>query len=232
MNKLNNKWKCDFIYADYGHGSAQIERLHEIGLYAAPNSQSRKLIHAKSINYSSSVEVIDPWTKEKTKRQTKAYMVNNAVRIFENEFIDISEHDHLFIDQISGYIVERVTPAGVPVYGKDPKVGDHMLDAVMLALFAFHMEYSPLIKPVMSQSATSLNVVNSSPLYTSSVSGLMSSMDIALQADKDREREEYEIANDIRKGTSIQKRGTPRGSMATRRSQMFNKNKSSRRARI
>ena len=229
--KFNNKWKCDFIYTDRGHGTF-IERVHEIGLYASPNTQARKLIHAKPIDFGSVIEVIDPWTKEKTKRRTKGYMVNNAVRVFENEFIDISNSDQLLLDQLAGYVIDKVSPNGEPSYGKDPKVGDHMLDAVMLALFAFHMEYSSLIKPVMSQSATSLNVVNSSPLYTSNVNGLMSSMDIALQADKDREREEYEIANDIHKGISIQKRGTPRGSMVTRRSQMFNKNKSSRRARI
>jgi len=231
--KLNDKWKCDFIYADYGHGSAQVERLHEIGLYAPPASQRRKLIHAKAINYSSSVEVIDPWTKEKTKRQTKAYMVNNSVRVFENEFIDISKHDQLFIDQVSGYVVDRVTPAGVPVYGKDPKVGDHMLDAVMLALFAFHMEYSSLIKPLISHSASSLNIVNKNPLYTSKVSALMSAMDIALEQDKAREKEEYDIANNIDPGKQgLTVRIGARASLSTKRNQMFNRNNGTRRSRI
>jgi len=231
--KLNNKWKCDFIYADYGHGSAQIERLHEIGLYSAPNSQSRKLIHAKSINYSSSIEVIDPWTKERVKKQTKSYMVNNAVRIFENEFIDISINDQLLIDQLSGYIIEKFTPSGVPVYGKDPKVGDHMLDAVMLGLFAFHMEYSSLIKPLMSHSATGLNIVNNSPLYGSSKHHATSPIDDMLERDKAMEREEYEIAHGISINQNMYKRGK---SMIIRntgtRSQMVNRNKSTRRKNI
>jgi hypothetical protein len=47
--------------------------------------------------------------------------------------------------QLRSYIIERLTPTKTPVYGlSEPKVLDHRLDALNLAIVAFQLEFSDL----------------------------------------------------------------------------------------
>ena len=207
--RLNRKWLPEMIYTDYGFGAGQNERLHEIGLTAAPNSPDRKLLTSKVINFSSSIEVTDPWTKQKIKKPTKSYMINNAVRVFEGELINISKRDNLLIDQLIGYSIDRINPSGVPVYKPDPKVGDHILDALVLALFSFHMEYSSLTNPPMDPAASTLNVISKPifPYNRKSSIPTLTATDMMLERDKAFEKEEEENAKAV--GTLLAQQSKP-----------------------
>ena len=197
--EMADKWMPDSIYSDKGHGAAQIERLHELGLLALPNSPRRLLLKAKAIDFGSSIEIEDPWTKEKRKIQTKSYMVNNAVRVFEGNFINIPKEEIILINQLRGYNIDRINPlTGTPVYKPDTKYGDHELDALMLALFSFHVEYSMLTKFMPDPSLNSLNVVNI-PTFITKLNNPYSktSLEIEMDRDKQLEREEYEQAHAV-----------------------------------
>jgi replicative DNA helicase len=161
IKDLNRKWNPAFIYVDQGYGGTQVENLHEMGLKAQPGTPDRKLTQVKGIKFKSVIEVFDPWMKKKIRKETKPFMVNNAVRIFEDQMIEIPQDAHNLKKQLEGYIIDRITPSGTPVYGKDSKVGDHELDAMLLALFGFTMELSSLGRPVLKDS---ISPINNNPL--------------------------------------------------------------------
>jgi hypothetical protein len=48
---------------------------------------------------------------------------------------------------LGGYVIDRVTPLGQPVYKPvEPQIGDHLLDALMLSVVGFVLEVSPFGK--------------------------------------------------------------------------------------
>ena len=71
----------------------------------------------------------------------KPFMVENAIRRFEQQQIELSQQDQVLTRQLQSYIITKVSITGRPTYGlTDPQVGDHKLDALLLALLAFQME--------------------------------------------------------------------------------------------
>ena len=191
--RLNRKWRAACIYTDYGYGAAANEMLHERGMKAQPNSIDKRLVKSQVINFSSAIIIRDPWTKKKVKKPVKPYMVNNAVRVFENGYIDIPNEDEKLNKQLSGYIIDRVTPNGIPVYAADPKHGDHILDALVLALLGFHMEFSTLVKP---RTATNINTIEAEKVYPAkSVKQQLDEATASLLRDKQAELEEVIDAN-------------------------------------
>lgn len=155
--RLNRKWEPFAIYIDHGGGgSLAVEMLHNVGAEAIRQgfkTGDAFLLHiVKAINFGSKVSTFDPWTKEESERPTKVFMVNNAVRQFENDKIELSTHDGVLKNQIEAYIIDRINPSGIPVYApRDPKIGDHRLDGLLLALFSFIMEKTELGRPTYSQ---------------------------------------------------------------------------------
>lgn len=197
IRELNRKWKFDIIYVDYGHGGTQVEMLHEIGLKAPKNSLDKRLIKAKAINFSSTVTVYDPWQKREIKKPLKPYMVNLFTRVLEQGLIDIPHEDEILKKQMIGYHIERFTPAGIPVYGKDEKVGDHALDALMLAILGFNMEYNPLHKPRLANKMQNIDSVLFKKVDIGN-SNKLSPTDLSLLRDKEFERQEYLNAHGIK----------------------------------
>jgi len=199
IQELNRIWQPAVIYCDYGHGATAIELLHALGAEAPPNSVDRKLLDAKSINFSSYVDIYDPGTNAKVQKPLKPYMVNNAVRIFEEELIEISEYDNHLIKQMENYIIDHYTPKGIPVYKASPEFGDHDLDALMLALLGFNLEFSSLTKPRFVASF----VVSIPQKYQAFQNRLgLSAEQLSyikrLEKDKEFERQEYLLAHGIK----------------------------------
>ena len=199
VKELNRKWHPVVIYLDYGHGATQEELLHEIGMRAQFNSVDRMLLKAKSINFSSAFEIRDPWTKQKVKKPAKPYLVNNAVRVIEGLNIEISSSDTVLIKQLEGYRIDHYTPNGIPVYAKDPKYGDHSLDAVMLGLLGFHREFSTLVKPKMKETVGTLapSDPNKNTVTDPFFNHGQHDADRRLAIDKAKEKEEYLAAHGI-----------------------------------
>lgn len=142
---MNRIWNPKFIYVDAGHGGTQYENLTKYGWESlqkqGPNHPDSRLRYMlKKYDFGSTVEVHDPHTGQLVPKPAKAFLVNNSVRCFEQQEVKISKHDSELISQLHGYIIDRLTPTGNPVYKADKKWGDHGLDAVNLALVAFKLE--------------------------------------------------------------------------------------------
>ena len=143
--KLNRLWQPDFVYVDEGYGATQIEVIKQFGIDAARQDHEfaridERLKNVVGINSSSKVEVFDPLTGEPIKKTMKPYMIENAVRRFEQGQFKFSEYDDILMDQLGGYMVAKVNASGMPVY--EALNGDHDLDAMVLSLLAFQMELS------------------------------------------------------------------------------------------
>ena len=150
--EMNAKWKPDYIYADEGAGSTSIELLRKTSYNIAakdpgdPGARIRDII--RSYNFSSKIEVYDPLTQEPIKKHAKPFLVENAVRRFEEGTIKISAYDAVLRSQLENYIIEHRTTAGVPVYSlTEKRVGDHRLDAFMLSLIPYKLEMSLFSRP-------------------------------------------------------------------------------------
>lgn len=189
VKEMNRKWQCSAIYVDRGFGATQVESLHEMGMKAPAGSIDWRLTRTKAIDFSTVYEVYDPWKKTKVKKPAKPYIVNTAVRVFEQLLIDIPGEDKTLRKQIEGYAIDRINPSGLPIYAADEKYGDHALDAMMLALFAFHMEYGELMNPVMAKNFGVADF-GSVPHATRKQQQIqqLSPSDISLLRDKERER--------------------------------------------
>ena len=152
IQELNRVWKPQFVYVDEGYGATQVE---VIRLWS--KNQKEKVNHAhpdaklgdilKAVNFSSKIEIPDPLSNQMIKKDTKAYMIENAVRMFEREIFIYPKSDDTLKKQLSGYVILRRTPLGKPIYGpREDRIGDHRLDALMLAFLGFHMEFSDLVR--------------------------------------------------------------------------------------
>jgi len=102
----------------------------------------------KKYDFGSKVDVHDLFTKRLTSKPAKPFLVESTVRRFETNDIRFPDSDEKLEAQLQGYIIDRVTPTGVPVYkAGDKAAGDHALDALMLSVLAFTLEATPLGKP-------------------------------------------------------------------------------------
>lgn len=154
---LVKKWSPQFVYVDEGHGGTQIEI---IKLYALHHANEHPAIAAlqeslKPYNFSTKIEVADPITGAVVKKDSKPFLVKNAVRRFEEENIWISAHDRLLEAQLTNYIIASVTELGREKYKPSkPSIGDHRLDAFMLSLIAFKLELSNMNRRHMAVTDT------------------------------------------------------------------------------
>lgn len=153
--EYNRIWNPIAIYVDKGFGSTQIEVLRKFGYDSVadpkkgpthPDSRLRTIV--TPYDFGSTMETRDLFTKAPVKKHAKGFLVESAVRRFEANDIRFSEYDQPLEDQLLGYIIDRVTPSGNPVYkAGNEAAGDHALDALMLSIVAFTMEVTPLGKP-------------------------------------------------------------------------------------
>jgi hypothetical protein len=154
--ELNRIWKPSAIYIDKGFGHMQDEVLRKYGWDALidpqrgathPDSRLRDVV--KQYEFGSTIEVHDFFTKQPIKKPAKPFLVENAVRRFETKLFSFPKSDKHLISQLGGYVIDHVSSTGAPVYkAKNKEAGDHMLDAMMLALVGFTLEKTPLGHPI------------------------------------------------------------------------------------
>lgn len=153
--EVNRLWKPMSIYLDAGFGGTQYEVLRAFGFDSlrdptkGPTHPDSKLPRVlKQYDFGSKIETRDIFTGVPKKKDAKPFLVESTVRRFESQDILIPYSDENLEAQLLGYIIDRITPTGRPVYAaNDNKVGDHLLDAVMLSVVAFILENTPLGKP-------------------------------------------------------------------------------------
>lgn len=157
LKRLNLKWQPNYIYADEGYGHHIIDDL----LFEAHQLTAKGPVDAmaiataalkdrlKKFNFSQKVEINNPVDGTLMQKTGKEFLVENAVRVFESNSIFFPVSDVVLRDQLLNYVVERRHASnGRPVYGmKSSKVGDHRLDALMLALGGIFLERDPVYSP-------------------------------------------------------------------------------------
>jgi hypothetical protein len=149
---LNYTWKPDYIYADEGYGHTVIEdiKYESYLLRGKQNKTDREEATAKiadilvSFNFSSNVKLKDPVTNKDIKKTGKHFLVENAIRILQEGLFKFPVDDTRLKDQFFNYIIKkRQSDNHKPIYGKmNEQVGDHRLDAFMLALGGLVLEES------------------------------------------------------------------------------------------
>lgn len=154
--RLNYKWKPDYIYADEGYGHTIIEDLKLIAfnLSSKPNKnlqdiETTKLVERlKSFNFSSKVTLRNPLDGTEIEKQGKDFLVETARSIFEDPgqngagIMWFPETEEQLRNELLHYAVLRRSPTtNKAVYGTDSeRIGDHRLDAMMLALAGIQIE--------------------------------------------------------------------------------------------
>jgi len=150
--RLNYKWKPDWIYADEGYGHTIIEDLHYQSqtLRGKRNKTQMDLQTVKlsdrlvAFNFSKNVILKDPITGQDIKKAGKHFLVENAVRTLEDGLFKFPSSDETLKKQLSNYVIlRRQASTNKPVYGmENERIGDHRLDAMMLALAALSLQES------------------------------------------------------------------------------------------
>lgn len=149
--EMNRKYVFEHIYVDEGFGVSQIQfmKKYAVDRYGvlAEDHPDLKLAEVVGVNFSSKVEIVDQNGGESTKKDTKVYMVENAVTLLEKELFILDEvYDSDLVAQMHNYIIKSRSPTGRPTFAaEEAKIGDHDLDAFMIALFGFAMEYSEFL---------------------------------------------------------------------------------------
>jgi replicative DNA helicase len=155
---MNRIWIPEYIYIDRGYGATQHEILRKYGQDALNNKNkgplhidARLANRVKQYDFGSQLEIRDLHTKQPIKKHAKPFLVENTVRKFETGVLVFPKSDDQLEAELLGYIIDRITITGVPVYKQgNEKAGDHTLDALMLSLVGFELEFTGFGKPKFS----------------------------------------------------------------------------------
>jgi hypothetical protein len=141
--QLNEIFVPEHVYVDRGFGEVQIELLHK---YGAENRLSGLATKVKGISSAENIEVRDPFTQQKIKKEIKPFMVDNIRQMLERNELIFPTQDTEMYKQLSAYVVARRTSSGRPVYEASGTAQDHAHDALMLACHAINENYGELMK--------------------------------------------------------------------------------------
>ena len=150
--ELNFKWRPNWIYADKGYGHTIIDDVHLMS-YQLRAKQNKTAIDLETVklfdtlvafDFSSNVMLKNPVDGSDMKKPAKEFLVENAIRTLEEGLFVFPHSDEALRKQFGNYIVvRRHATTGRPIYGlENEKIGDHRLDACMLALAALTLEES------------------------------------------------------------------------------------------
>lgn len=142
--QLNSIFRPKHIYADRGYGEMQMEHIH---LYGKEHPESNLQHVAKAWAFNEVIEVPDPYTHQKVKKDLKPFMVDNLRYMLEQNRIMFSAFDEDLYLQLISYIVIRTSITNRPVFGPGGSAPDHAHDALLLAAFAITYNYDTLINP-------------------------------------------------------------------------------------
>lgn len=152
--ELNNIYDFDWIAADRGFGDVQIEMLKKYGTEHPETNLHTKVI---GVHLGSTLEVRDPHTRKKEKKNIKPFMVNNSVLVFERNKIILNERDKILTRQLENYKVVRYSQNRTPIY---IDVDEHSVDTLNLALLTFEQKYGELFKNLTKMTIGSVKIDN------------------------------------------------------------------------
>lgn len=150
--EVNRLWMPAAIYLDAGFGGTQWEVLRKYGYDSirkngATHPDSRLPRVLKQYDFGSKIDTKDLFTGLPLKKDAKPFLVESTIRRFEQQDLIFPKSDTDLEKQLLGYVIDRITPTGRPVYKASvAETGDHMLDALMLSVVAFILEETPFGK--------------------------------------------------------------------------------------
>lgn len=159
--ELNKIFNPRHIYVDRGFGEVQVELLHKHGV-ENPESQLRKRV--VGVSFSETLEIYDPHTKQKEKKDLKPYMIDVLRQMLErgqilfpaNDEQAFRDNSSLYLQLIS-YVVLRVTPTGRPVFEAAGSAQDHAHDALVLATLAIDQNYGEFMRLNLARRARAVS---------------------------------------------------------------------------
>lgn len=129
-----------YIYVDRGYGDMQIEILKQEGLRRPGTGLQNKVV---GFSFSQHVEMPDPVTGEPVKKRLKDAMLALFQHILENGRFRFPKSDEQLRKQLFAYHVVSYSTYG-PRYSAE---GDHVIDAICLALWALKDNESLFKRP-------------------------------------------------------------------------------------
>lgn len=100
----------------------------------------------KGYHFASSLEVYDPITLKKVKKDFKPFLIDNSVLVFEREKIILNDSDKVLKRQLNAYKIIRIGSNGRPIFSSED---EHSVDTLALCLLIFQIEYSNLFKLIV-----------------------------------------------------------------------------------
>lgn len=148
LAELNKKWHCEGIYIDYGFGYVQDELIRLRGANSK-DPDDKRLVNVQVIDFGANLTTnkLVP-NRERGKyidandieRPTKPFMVEGMAMVLEQSHFAFSDQDSVLEDQFRAYRTKTYTKHGwANTY--ESKVGDHDLDALMLAVLGIEQKY-------------------------------------------------------------------------------------------
>jgi hypothetical protein len=154
IRDMNRTWQCEDIYIDFGFGFGQDEMIRAIGA-KGEHPADATLTRVKVIDFGATIEFnkLNPARANSKyinsdenviERQTKPFMVDGMVIAVEGgmfEFSGMPNEDELLEEQLRAYRVKNYSGHGYASTYEAPAIGDHDLDATLLAMLAIEMKY-------------------------------------------------------------------------------------------
>lgn len=146
--EANRRWACEKVYLDHGYGYVQDEILRKLGA-TSDNPIDRRLVHLQTIDFGAKLvtnrlvsrrEGSKYLADQELERPTKPFMVEGLLLLLEQGLFEFSEEDFDLESQLREYRVKTFSRQGW-ANQYESKVGDHDLDAVMLAALGVEMAY-------------------------------------------------------------------------------------------
>ena len=175
---LNRQYKPDYIYVDEGFGEANVQQLKLIALESygkvPANHPDLKLSEIVPINFASTLELKDAITGEIRKKYFKNFIVETTKRALEKGVLALADPVcESVIAQMRGYMIKSRIAGGREVYEpKTKELGDHDLDAFMLALCAIHMNEESILDTSILSNFTAIPMAKGNYEYTTNANSI------------------------------------------------------------
>lgn len=149
--ELNRLYTPDYIYVDEGFGEANVQQLKLIAVNlfgkVPADHPDLRLRDVVPVNFSSTLELRDVMTGEIRKKYFKNFIVETTKRALETGLLAFKDPISApIVEQMKNYIVKSRAANGREVYeAKSSEIGDHDLDAFMIALAGLQLNENSIL---------------------------------------------------------------------------------------
>lgn len=149
--ELNRLYTPDYIYVDEGFGEANVQQLKLIAVNlfgkVPADHPDLKLRDVVPVNFSSTLELRDVMTGEIRKKYFKNFIVETTKRALETGLLAFKDPISApIVEQMKNYIIKSRAANGREIYeAKSQEIGDHDLDAFMIALAGLQLNENSIL---------------------------------------------------------------------------------------